>query len=142
MVVAFCGCAHERKLSLAEIRRPTPLTLEKMIITEGYLWTNAEEDLLTLKDGELGEAVDLSFLPMIKDVPIGGRKRFQKRIEITHGLAGKRVLVRGRLKVGPIGFMNQACVYIDVVEIKEANQSLQPTTTAVIPAAEQPVRQP
>ena len=112
LVLAGCG---EKKLTLSEVRNPTPSTLGQTIVAEGYLSSSEDQDLLT---GEKDRFTDLVDLAMFTEIPKD--KRYAKRMEVGGRLSGKRVSVRGRLVVGPYGMAGRSTVYIEVQSITEA----------------------
>ena len=114
LAFALSGCA-EKKLTLKEVRNPTRDTLGQMIVAEGYLSSSEEQDLLT---GEKDRFTDLVDLAMFTEIP--KEKRHAKRMEVGGRLSGKRVSVRGCLKVGPCGLAGRSTVYIEVQSIAEA----------------------
>jgi hypothetical protein len=110
---ALSGCG-EKKLTLKEVRNPTPGTLGQVIVTEGYFSSSEEQDLLTGEKDRFADMVDLAmFTEKPKD------QRYARRMEVGRRLSGKQVSVRGCLKVGPYGLAGRSTVYIEVQSIAE-----------------------
>ena len=114
-LIAFTlsGCG-DKKLTLKEVRNPTPDTLGQIIVVEGYLSSSEQQDLLTSEKDRYADLVDLA---MFTEMP--KEKRAAKRQEVGNRLSGKRVSVRGRLNVGPYGMAGRAIVYVQVQSIAE-----------------------
>jgi hypothetical protein len=113
IALAFSGCG-EKKLTLAQVRNPTPDSLGQMIVTEGYLSSSEEQDLLT---GEKDRYADIVDLALFTEKPTD--QRYARRMEVGRRLSGKRVSVHGLLKVGPYGMSGRSIVYIEVQSIAE-----------------------
>lgn len=89
--------------------------LGRTVVTQGYFSSSEEQDLLSGEKDRFVDLVDLAMFPGIsKD------QRLAKRTETGRRLGGKRVSVRGRLRVGPFGLGGRATVYIEVESISEA----------------------
>jgi len=117
LAFALSGCG-DKKLTLAEIRNPTPGMLGQTIVTQGYFSSSSEQDLLTGENGRFVDIVDLAVFPAIpKD------QRKAKREELGNRLGGKLVTVRGQLKVGPYGMTGRSTVFIAVESISEATSA-------------------
>jgi hypothetical protein len=113
LALALSGCS-EKKLTLTEVRNPTSSTLDQIIVTQGYLSSSNDQDLLTGQNGRFSDIVDLAvFTGLPKE------QRYTRRQDLGHRLGGKLVSVRGRLKVGPFGLGGRATVYIEVADISE-----------------------
>jgi hypothetical protein len=99
---------------LTEVRNPTSSLLDHTIVTQGYLSSSNDQDLLSSQNGRFTDIVDLAVFPSVpKD------QRLNRRQELGRRLGGKLVSVRGRLKVGPFGLGGRSTVYIEVEEISE-----------------------
>jgi hypothetical protein len=111
--------------TLAEIRSPTPHMIGALVETEGFLQPHAEEDFLTSDIRRFSDMLELSYQPMLTELP--QEKRYARRMEIEQPLEQRWVLVRGRVRVGPFGMSNRATVYLEVESIRAANQPAEPT---------------
>ena len=120
VAVALCGCVTEKKLSLAQIRSPERAWINSVIVTAGYFQPHVEEDLLTREKQRFSDMVELSFAPMMADVP--KEKRLEWRTAIGEKLGGKWVSVRARIRIGPFGMLGRPTVYLEVETIEEANR--------------------
>jgi hypothetical protein len=113
IALALSGCG-EKKLTLTEVRNPTSSLLDQTIVTQGYLSSSNDQDLLSSQNGRFADIVDLAVFPGVpKD------QRFNRRQELGRRLGGKLVSVRGRLKVGPFGLGGRSTIYIEVEDIDE-----------------------
>jgi len=115
VLVAFAlsGCGV-KTFTLKEVRNPTPGMLDEIIVVEGYLSSSEDQDLLT---GEQERYTDMVDLAMFSDKPKD--QRLARRMEVGRRLSGKRVSVRGRLKVGPFGMAGRSTIYVEVQSIAE-----------------------
>jgi hypothetical protein len=131
------GSGATEPLKVADIVHPTREMLNERVQVIGYFHRAEAEDLDSLSSEPArfdGSSVEIVLSKLLLDGPEGNRA--EKHNEIGERFNGRKVVLTGILRVGPIGMMQRAEVYLEAEKIEEAEKPVEMARTDLPPATE------